>query len=118
MQGIAPTLIMVRVDLGISVKLAACDYSSKEIPSNVERGNLPRSFVNDSVLHEEWRVTPWRGQVVSCDPHPKYACRDAPRDQALDRTPDGLAHCSPLMRGLMYYPVPTKLSLVALRPHV
>ncbi|KAH7871578.1 uncharacterized protein C8R40DRAFT_1121108 [Lentinula edodes] len=116
--GIAPTLIMVRVDLGISVELAAYDYSSKEIPSDVERGNLPGSFVNDSDLHEEWRVTPWRGQAVSCDPHPKYACRDAPRDQTLDRTPDGLAHCSPLTRGLMYYPVPAKLSLVALRPHV
>ncbi|KAJ3912780.1 hypothetical protein F5877DRAFT_72110 [Lentinula edodes] len=69
--GIATTLIMVRVDLGISVELAAYDYSSKEIPSDVERGNLPGFFVNDSVLHEEWRVTPWRGQAVSCDPHPK-----------------------------------------------
>lgn len=109
---------MVRVDLGISVELAAYDYSSKEIPSDVERGNLPGFFVNDSVLHEEWRVTPWRGQAVSCDPHPKYACRDAPRDQTLDRTPDLLAHRSPLMHGLMNYTIPAKLSLVALRSHV
>ncbi|GAV99407.1 hypothetical protein LENED_000863 [Lentinula edodes] len=116
--GIATTLIMVRVDLGISVELAAYDYSSKEIPSDVERGNLPGFFVNDSVLHEEWRVTPWRGQAVSCDPHPKYACRDAPRDQTLDRTPDLLAHRSPLMHGLMNYTIPAKLSLVALRSHV
>ncbi|KAJ3806933.1 hypothetical protein EV368DRAFT_81401 [Lentinula lateritia] len=115
--GIAPALIMVRVDLGISVELAAHDDSSKEIPSDVERGNLPGSFVNDSDLREEWRVTPWRGQAVSCDPHPKYACRDTPRDQALDRK-DRLAHRSPPMHCLMDYPIPAKLSPVVLRPRI
>ncbi|KAJ4477484.1 hypothetical protein J3R30DRAFT_3703910 [Lentinula aciculospora] len=81
--GIAPTLIMVRADLGINVQIAA-DYQSgsKETISDIEVAHS-EDFNPDRELGS---ITPWRGQATpgTTDRHPKYAHMYAAQNQALN----------------------------------